>query len=151
MSPAPADEFSSKVPGGSRVVTLRLPFSAASAAMVRRALQDWMRAYAVPAEVIEDARLVATELVGNAVRHAGPVERDQLLVSWREEGGHLAFAVTDGGGSTVPSQRVAPPQAPGGRGLNIVDALAQRWWVEQGRDSTTVHAVLPLRALASAS
>ena len=125
-------------------VSLTLPFAASSAARVRDELQAWLSAYGLPVEVVDDARLVATELVGNAVRHADPVDDGLMLVNWHEERGNLAFSVSDGGGPGVPHQRSAPADAVGGRGLNIVDALSLRWWIER---RSARHTVPPLVSL----
>ncbi|HET9499459.1 MAG TPA: ATP-binding protein [Marmoricola sp.] len=124
-----------------------LPFTAASAGEVRRTLCTWLVEQGCGPDVVEDARLVASELVGNAVRHADPVQPGQpgrLLVSWHTEDGGLVLSVSDGGSGTVPQQRPAPLDAVGGRGLTIVDALAKRWWVEPNGTRSTVHALLPL-------
>lgn len=120
-------------------VSMTLPFERSSAALARQELQRWMSAAGSDTESVEDARLVLTELVGNAVRHADPLGAGTMLVNWREEGGVLELSVSDGGSSTIPLQRAAPPEALDGRGLNIVDALAQRWWIERGGPRSTVH------------
>jgi anti-sigma regulatory factor (Ser/Thr protein kinase) len=104
-----------------------------------------LRAWAVDGPALEEAALLVTELVGNAVRHAHPLAGGCILVSWRAEAGRLHMRVTDGGSSLdKPHVRHAGPQDTRGRGLTIVDALASRWGVERTLGSTTVWATLPV-------
>lgn len=125
-------------------VTMRVPFEPSSAGVVRDELRAWLAQQGTDERTVEDARLVVSELVGNALRHATPVEQGIVLVGWRADEGRLSFQVSDGGAETLPQQRVADPQATDGRGLQIVSALADRWWVDSAPDGTTVHAEIPL-------
>lgn len=125
-------------------VSLNLPFATQSAGEVRRTLVSWLRHHGSPQSVIDDARLVATELVANAIRHAGPLNDQTLLVRWQPCGTELVLSVYDGGGRARPRQIEAPADAESGRGLAIVDALSLKWWVERERDVTVVHVHLPL-------
>lgn len=132
------------------IVQLRVPFDPASAALVRDELREWLTRQGTDEDTVEDARQIASELVGNALRHASPLETGVVLVGWRAADGSLDFEVSDGGGPTMPQQRVASPEETGGRGLQIVSALAARWWVDSIPGGTTVHAVLPLQGSAAA-
>lgn len=125
-------------------VCVTVPFSPESAAQVRAALATWLDHRGLPPEVVDDARLVATELVGNAVRHASPLGNGSVLVRWAEEDSALTLSVCDGGGATRPAQVEADPDDVHGRGLGIVDALSAAWWVEHNRQLHTVHVRLPL-------
>jgi anti-sigma regulatory factor (Ser/Thr protein kinase) len=126
-------------------VSLRVPFTAPSAARVRRELRDWMVAQGLPRDVIEDARVVVSELVGNSVRHAHPLPTNEIVVRWWLDGGDLVLSVSDGGGGrSSPHAVAASMSAVSGRGLSIVDALAERWWVEDRDGSTTVHVHMTL-------
>lgn len=125
-------------------VALTLPFSAESAARVRAALSSWLGHRGSAPQVVDDARLVATELVGNAVRHASPLGNGNVLVRWRAEDSTLALSVCDGGSDTEPAAVEAEPDALDGRGLTIVDALSSAWWVEHNRRLHTVHVRMAL-------
>jgi serine/threonine-protein kinase RsbW len=125
-------------------VSLNLPFSSQSAAEVRRALASWLAHQDCPEPVIDDARLVATELISNALRHADPLRNATLLVRWRREGDELLLSVCDGGAETRPQVVKATADAESGRGLAIVAALANRWRVEHSSNVHCVHVDLAL-------
>jgi anti-sigma regulatory factor (Ser/Thr protein kinase) len=127
-------------------VSLNIPFSAESAGRVREALESWLGDRGLAPDVVDDIRLIATELVGNAVRHASPLGNGTVLVRWEAEDSTLALSVCDGGGSTEPEQVEAAPFDVGGRGLAIVDALSSKWWVEHTSQLHTVHVRLDLAA-----
>jgi anti-sigma regulatory factor (Ser/Thr protein kinase) len=84
----------------------------------------------LPATVLSDVVAVAAELIGNAVRHAAPLPGDVVRVAWRlSRVGVFEIRVTDGGAAGRPTERIAGPEAPDGRGLTIVSALADTWGV----------------------
>lgn len=126
-------------------VSFDLPFSPASAYEARARLVTWLDHVGADAERRDDARLLISELVGNAVRHARPLGQDTLRVEWTHEDSELALSVTDGGSPGKRPEVVDAGLADlGGRGLAIVESIAERWWVEQDRHRTTVHCRLPL-------
>jgi serine/threonine-protein kinase RsbW len=125
-------------------VTMNVPFSPESAARVRAALESWLDHRGSDEDLVDDVRLIATELVGNAVRHASPLNNGTVLVRWREEDSTLVLSVADGGGPTRPEKAHPSPDDAHGRGLRIVEALSRRWWVEHSNQLRTVHAELAL-------
>jgi len=125
-------------------VRLRLPFNAPSASTVRQELRSWLEHKGFEGETIDDARVVVSELVGNSVRHAIPLPVNDLVVAWALENDDLVISVSDGGGTTTPHTVEATGSQVSGRGLSIVEALAQRWWVEDKLGQTTVHVRIPL-------
>lgn len=126
-------------------VSIDLPFTAESAGIARGRLQAWLDEIEAEDERREDARLLLSELVGNAVRHARPLDDEILRVEWRQrEAATLSIAVTDGGAHSTPEVLDAGIGDTSGRGMAIVEILARRWWVESDRRRTTVHAEVPL-------
>jgi anti-sigma regulatory factor (Ser/Thr protein kinase) len=102
-------------------------------------------------ELLADAVAVVAELVGNAIRHAAPLPGGVVQVTWRVRyaaGTQIVEVwVTDGGGTGEPRLRHASADAPDGRGLAIVTALADRWGIDRDGPGQSVWA--ELRALAS--
>lgn len=72
---------------------------------------------------VDDAVLIADELVANAVRHGGGCLR--LEVHARDA--EITVCAVDGS-AVVPRRR--DPDDNGGRGLRIIEALGQAWGVE---------------------
>ena len=123
-------------------ITMRLPFTPSSVSVARRRLKSWMDESGTPDEVVEDARVVISELVANAVRHARPLSDGQIHISWTLDPRGLRLSVTDGGSVTRPRALHASSSALAGRGMAIVEVLAMEWWAEQSPSRTTVHALL---------
>jgi anti-sigma regulatory factor (Ser/Thr protein kinase) len=121
---------------------MHLPFSASAVSVARQRLKTWMTDLGEPQEVVEDARVVISELVANAVRHARPLSDGSILVSWAPDREGVHLSVTDGGAPTRPHSVHVPVSAVAGRGMEIVDILSRRWWTEQTSCRSTVHAVL---------
>jgi serine/threonine-protein kinase RsbW len=86
------------------------------------------------ADHLETLRLLVSELVTNAVRHGGHDEPVELHASWNT---HLRIEVVDRGNGFAPTPRTGATDDPGGYGLFLVGALADRWGVETD-DRTTV-------------
>jgi anti-sigma regulatory factor (Ser/Thr protein kinase) len=79
------------------------------------------------------ARLLITELVTNSVRHAGNGTPGSIGLGLRWSDTALHVSVTDDGPGFDPASAMKPADGhrPGGRGLLMVDALADRWGVER--------------------
>lgn len=120
----------------------RLPFAPESAGEARRMLDSWLTDRTEKPELRDDARLVLSELIGNSVRHAAPLPDGCVEVSWELADEGVDIAVRDGGGAAVPEVQQHDLFALGGRGLAIVEALCQRWWVDANGGRTTTHALL---------
>ncbi|MFI2734942.1 ATP-binding protein [Streptomyces sp. NPDC018711] len=101
------------------------------ARLARLLAVEWMRDHEVPYGVAETATHVVAELAANAATHGRVAGRSfRLGLLTREDA--LRFEVTDTRGEDLP--RVQHPVADGdsGRGLLLVEALADRWGVETG-------------------
>lgn len=124
------------------MITVRLPHHVTSAAAARRRVRQELYARSVGRTLREDAALVVSELIGNAVRHASPLPGGQLVLSCTVQGSEVELRVTDGGADLVPAPRSSGDDESGGRGLTIVSRLAAAWGVESSDVGTTVWAVL---------
>jgi anti-sigma regulatory factor (Ser/Thr protein kinase) len=113
--------------------------AAAARRFVRDTLQAWVVTGAAGAHgLVDDAVLLTSELVTNAVVHAGtPVQ-----VTCRLSGGAVEVVVSDGHpGRLVPEApgcEAVPSERTGGRGLLLPAALASAWGVAYGRASKAV-------------
>lgn len=88
---------------------------------------------------VGDAKVVVSELATNAVVHAGT----PFKVSVSCDGSAIRIAVRDWS-ARHPVVRSAPPTALSGRGLHLIDALTDRWGVEEDSDGKSVWAELSL-------
>src|SRR3954467_4613079 len=86
---------------------------------------------AAPADTMNDLHLLTTELVTNAVLHAGAGEADKIELRVAAEPDRVLVAVTDSGGDATPEVQDLDPDIPGGMGLFLVEQISSRWGVER--------------------
>jgi anti-sigma regulatory factor (Ser/Thr protein kinase) len=84
-------------------------------------------------ELVAAALLMVSELATNAVKHAGT----DFVVRVDHRPGGLRFAVTDGG-HEEPQMKSPEPHEPSGRGLRIVNQLADDWGIDHESGRKTV-------------
>lgn len=124
--------------GGTRMgERLRLPFGGDAPALARRRVRD--RCLCWPEELLDDALLVTSELVTNAIRHGRPpvdlvvdLIRGELCVEVSDAGPGLGGEPTldrlDARESSARTGGDAQQDwQESGRGLVITDAIADRW------------------------
>ena len=88
----------------------------------RQAIARFLARAEVP-QLIDDAQLLVSELVTNAIRHArGPISVHASL-----RGGFLHLEVGDAAAEIAPAPRSAGPDDEGGRGMELVEKLSTRW------------------------
>jgi anti-sigma regulatory factor (Ser/Thr protein kinase) len=96
------------------------------------------------ADYAEDAATVTSELVTNAIKHAGS-SNFGLEVMHLVGSGSVAVIVTDPS-PNPPVKRVPSEDTEHGRGLNIVEALSASWgWRPEGAGKS-VYAILAREA-----
>jgi serine/threonine-protein kinase RsbW len=121
-----------------------LPFAPATVRNARTLVTVALRRHGVAQQVVDDARIVVSELLGNALRHARPIPNEGLVMSLEVGDDAVRVAVADGGSATVPALLHAPDLASSGRGLRIVRTLTREWGVREDDRGNTVFAVLAL-------
>ena len=108
-----------------------LPPESQSVGAARRLVRDHLAQH-LSDERLDAALLVVSELASNAVSHAQtPFTVDVSLHD------RVRIEVSDRD-ATLPEAGSASPLDDHGRGLALVDALADRWGVEQRRGGKTV-------------
>ncbi|WP_189549686.1 ATP-binding protein [Streptomyces lavendofoliae] len=147
-----------EVSGVALVVAQEVPTSSSMAVShgpagvgeARHRMREQLRRSGMTEEVVDDAVLVLSELLSNSCRHGRPLGRGvevgdgDVRAAWRvDRHGTLTVEVTDGGGPTRPVPSTPSVTARGGRGLNIISALAQDWGVrDSASGEVTVWVVL---------
>ncbi|MEU8520391.1 ATP-binding protein [Streptomyces sp. NBC_01216] len=120
--------------------SMAVPHGPAGVGQARHRMREELYRSGVSESVVDDAVLILSELLSNACRHGRPLGRADMgdgdvRAAWRVDGtGGLTVEVTDGGGPTRPAPSTPSVTARGGRGLNIISALARDWGV---RDSAS--------------
>jgi anti-sigma regulatory factor (Ser/Thr protein kinase) len=124
----------------------QLPVSPEAASEARQALKDFDDA-AFDGR-LRDVRLLVSELVTNAVRHADLDAGDTIVLVIDLGADSLRVEVHDPGGGFVPRAPAPDPARPSGWGLYLVAELADRWGVDSD-DQTLVWFELDRRAAAA--
>lgn len=85
---------------------------------------------AVSPEVLEDATLLVSELVTNAVRHAPRADGiPEVELRLRVDPERVRVVVSDPGGGFVAQPRLPTDPGTSGWGLYLVDRIADRWGI----------------------
>jgi anti-sigma regulatory factor (Ser/Thr protein kinase) len=122
-----------------------VPHASVGVGTARHRLAADLRERGVSEGTVDDAVLVLSELLSNALKHARALPSGSMRAAWwLRPDGLLAIEVTDGGGPTRPRRASPSLTARGGRGLSIIAALADDWGVRGGHDEVTVWAHLPM-------
>lgn len=111
-----------------------VPSRPATFAEARRFVRE-MAGAAVSREVLDDALLLTSELVTNAVRHGSPEDPIELTVSVDDR--TLRISVRDRGPGFDPNEPGVRSEG-GGWGLDLVRRLSSRWGVDRGGTGTDV-------------
>jgi anti-sigma regulatory factor (Ser/Thr protein kinase) len=131
--------------------TMLVPHAPPSASAVRHRFVDELRARGLPAMVIDDAALVLSELVCNAIRHGAELPGGGVRVSWQVSVDVVRIEVSDGGRGPLRHEATAPlvgggsADAERGRGLAIVGMLTSSWGSAFDSTAAVVWADIPVR------
>lgn len=119
-----------------------LPHAPSSVSVARKRLCTQLLASGIGESTVTDAAVVISELLSNALRHARPLPSGEVRVAWNRHGDVVEVSVSDGGASTEPRRGRPTLSSLGGRGLGIVESLADCWGVRREDGATTVWALL---------
>lgn len=112
-------------------LNIRVPARSESLAEVRRSLGS----LAIPPELLDDARVLVSELVGNSIRHSGLQADEYVRIEADWSGVRLRVTVHDRPRPASPAPvagSIRPrPGAASGWGLFLVDRLASRWGTDE--------------------
>jgi len=124
-----------RAPDGCTNVEFRLPAGSAAPGLARDRLAPLLL---LPRSKSEDAILLASEVVTNAVRHTGSARFDDVLVRVASSDDHVRVEVLNPGEAFDPPAPRTPSTTGTGLGLFLVDALADAWGVEREGPRTKV-------------
>lgn len=123
--------------------TICLPFAPSTPSMARTRLAGFLTVNRAPSTLIDDALIVVSEMIANAVSHGIPTEDGMLEISWMLKRELLELCVCDGGNAKTLTPIEFDEDSLSGRGLSIINTVADRWWVD-ATSGTSVHAELAL-------
>ncbi len=122
---------------------IRLPFEASSPAIARTRLASFLTVNRASNQVIDDALIVISEMIANAVSHGSPAADGAIEIGWSINGDLLELSVTDSGVGASLKPVDFDEDSLSGRGLAIINRVADRWWVDL-ENGTRVNAALTL-------
>ena len=115
---------------------IELPRALESAATARQAVGELSDR--LPEEVLGDVRLLVSELVTNALRHAGLGDDERIGLAVGVTDAAVRVEVTDHGRGFDPTMVPTDPEVAEGWGLYLVATLSDRWGVDSNGDATRV-------------
>ncbi|WP_216217267.1 sensor histidine kinase [Amycolatopsis aidingensis] len=126
------------LPAAPDAVTLR--FEAGGLSAVRHFAMDHAQRLGLAPDRLDDLALAVAELSANSVVHG---TGGGVLRLWREHG-QVVCEASDGGriGDPLAGRRPVPPRQVGGRGLLMVNQVADLVRTYVGEDGTTIRAYL---------
>lgn len=123
---------------GTRETSLVLPADGRAVRVARDHLRTTLQEWDLVGRA-DEAELVVSELVTNALLHTG----SPATLTLRHDLGESLLCVGVEDTSTQhPQPRETADDATGGRGMQIVQMVAERWWVAPRGDGKTVWADL---------
>ncbi|MEV5438674.1 ATP-binding protein [Streptomyces sp. NPDC052682] len=111
-----------------RSFSLQLSPTPRGARLARLLATEQLRSWGLP---LDPARQVVAELATNAATHGRVPGRDFRILLY-VVAGTLRIEVTDTRADRLPTAQLPAPDAESGRGLLLVDALADRWGTSEG-------------------
>ncbi|MGV9363651.1 ATP-binding protein [Amycolatopsis sp. NPDC003731] len=107
---------------------------------LRRKLIHWLGEFPLDPDSTHDITLAAYEALANVAAHAYPDGHGWARLQARREGDAITVTVTDTGcGIPATRPRVAGLRTSGGRGLLLIDQVADQSDIDSGEKGTTVR------------
>ncbi|MHA5051773.1 ATP-binding protein [Streptomyces sp. SD15] len=118
-------------PSDTHEITCRLPRRPSTVPRARALLHAVVGGWGVDQDVLDTAELVLSELVTNALQSRAPRDRQVgVRITHSEQEGLLRLEVSDAGEGR-PKVRNPTEDETGGRGLLLVEALTDRWGMQE--------------------
>lgn len=112
------------------LLSLEIPVEAEAVAMAREAVISAVATTTAAEPRLDDLRLLTSEIVTNALRHAGLTAGDSIGVAVEVSPQRVRVEVADGGPGFDPVALDGPAaETVGGWGLVLVEQLADAWGV----------------------
>ncbi|MFC8129200.1 ATP-binding protein [Streptomyces sp. NPDC057302] len=111
-------------------------------AAMRRIMRLHLNLWGLP-ELVDAAQLCVSELVANVITHVGPHTPTTLGLTMRDT--HVRIEVSDPDTRALPTLLAAEADAESGRGMALLDAVADRWGVILRSDSKVTWCELATR------
>jgi anti-sigma regulatory factor (Ser/Thr protein kinase) len=118
------------------IVDVRLPAIPASVPAARRIADD-LRSEIEPS-LLDDLRLLISELVTNSLRHAGVRPSDRIGLRVERCAEKIRVRVSDPGRGFATPRPIETIAATSGWGLRLVERIAERWGHESGPGTSFV-------------
>ncbi|MDF1706223.1 MAG: ATP-binding protein [Aeromicrobium sp.] len=122
---------------------LHFPFARSTPGIARTKLAGFLTKNHVASSRIDDALIVLSEMLTNAVSHGRPSDDGTIEVTWSIAKGLLEISVRDHGEGNELEPIDFDNDSLSGRGLSIISQITDRWWVDVN-GGTRVNAELSL-------
>jgi anti-sigma regulatory factor (Ser/Thr protein kinase) len=122
------------IPGSAEI---QLPATESSVRVARKFAAGVLADWAIGGEAAENAVLIVSELLTNAIVHGDP----PIELRLHNAGDELTIDVDDGS-SVMPRKLRPAPEDPHGRGVAIVSQLSRRWAARPHGPGKTVRCTI---------
>ena len=141
--PSPGGAAALKAENNHLRAEIELPIGSMAPGAARMVIDDYLTGLVAP-RILQDARLLASELVTNSVRHGDLESTSAIVLRMDLTAKTLRLEVENAGtAGAVTSRSEGRREGNGGYGLELVELLTTRWgvsrdhntsvWLEMGR------------------
>lgn len=100
--------------------------------------RDFTKRMLGPCRMTDEAVLLVSELATNALEHTSTADGGQFRVTVCRYATSLLIGVSDNGSAKTPEPGPLDPESETGRGLGLVELIADRWGYCGGEHGRTV-------------